>query len=94
MGLDINNVIKELDGIDSYRTRYFTIVTFSSDYYYIQLSLLFIESITVVDGVLLILLSNGFRFELNVFDSTNITYVTDEPLSDLDKKKKLKRSHV
>lgn len=89
-----SSVINELDNIVSYRTRYFTLVTVSSDYYYIQLSLLFIDRICIVDDVLLIYLSNGFRYEFGVLDSTNITYVTDEPLSDVDKKKMKRRGRV
>ena len=90
--MNLDNVISELRSIKSYRTRYFTLVTFSSDYYNICLSLLFIDSILYVDNVLMVFLDNGLQYELLVDGSTRISYVTDEPLSEEDKRRnKLKR---
>lgn len=85
--MSLNNIIKELDEIKSYRTRYFTLVTFSSDYYNICLSLLYITRIIFKDEHLIVVLDSGLQYELLVDDSTRISYVTDEPLSEDEKRK-------
>ena len=78
---NIINTIKELQGITSQRTRFYTEINITSEFFSINQKLLYIKDISI-DGDYLFIFTDNNSYKLKISDDLSISYVCNEPIID------------